>query len=64
VAESMRTLFECTHNACEGAGAAAFAAAVQEKDRIRGEKIAVVASGGNVDRNVFAAVLCEQGKTK
>ena len=57
VARAMRMLFECTHNTCEGAGAAALAAAVQEKDRISGQKVAVVASGGNVDREVFAAVL-------
>jgi threonine dehydratase len=57
VAGAMRTLFECTHNTCEGAGAAALAAAVQEKDRISGQKVAVIASGGNVDREVFAGVL-------
>ena len=32
VAAAMRMLFECTHNMCEGAGAAAVAAAVQGKD--------------------------------
>jgi threonine dehydratase len=57
VAEAMRLMFECTHNTCEGAGAAALAAALQEKPVNRGRKIAVVASGGNVDRNVFAQVL-------
>ncbi len=57
VAEAMRSMFECTHNTCEGAGAAALAAAVQEIERNRGRKIAVVASGGNVDREVFASVL-------
>lgn len=60
VAAAMRSLFECTHNTCEGAGAAAFAAAVQEKSLISGKKIAVVASGGNVDKDVFAAVLGER----
>lgn len=57
VASAMRTLFECTHNTCEGAGAAALAAAIQEKTAVSGLKTAVVASGGNVDREVFAAVL-------
>ena len=64
VASAMRVLFECTHNTCEGAGAAALAAAVQEKDRISGRKVAVVASGGNVDREVFAAVLTSSKETK
>ena len=57
VAAAMRMLFECTHNTSEGAGAAAVAAALQEKSRIAGRKIAVVVSGGNVDRKVFAGIL-------
>lgn len=57
VAAAMRMMFECTHNVCEGAGAAALAAASQESAKIAGQKIAVVASGGNVDQNVFAEVL-------
>lgn len=57
IAEAMRTLYECTHNVCEGSGASAYAAAVQESSKIKGLKVAVIASGGNVDRNVFAAVL-------
>jgi len=60
VSAAMRMMFECTHNVCEGAGAAALAAATQEMPRIAGSKIAVVASGGNVDRDVFANVLKSQ----
>ena len=57
VAEAMRTLFECTHNVSEGAGAAPLAAAIQERTLNRGARIAVVLSGGNIDRDVFARVL-------
>jgi len=57
VSAAMRTLFECTHNACEGAGAAATAAAIQEGARIAGCKVAVIVSGGNVDTDMFASVL-------
>jgi threonine dehydratase len=57
VAAAMRTLFECTHNICEGAGAAAVAAVAQERSRVAGRRIAVVLSGGNIDRQVFARVL-------
>ena len=57
IADAMRMLYECTHNVCEGAGAAAIAAALQEASKIKGRKVAVIASGGNVDRDVFAAVL-------
>ena len=57
VSAAMCMMFECTHNVCEGAGAAALAAATKEVSRIAGRKVAVIASGGNVDRNVFADVL-------
>jgi threonine dehydratase len=57
VAAAMRTLFECTHNICEGAGAAAAAAATQESSRVAGRRIALILSGGNIDRQVFARVL-------
>lgn len=54
---AMRLMFECTHNVCEGAGAAAVAAAQKERSMIQGRRIAAVLSGGNVDREVFASVL-------
>jgi threonine dehydratase len=57
VGAAMRLIFECTHNVAEGAGAAAVAAAMRERDRNNGRRVAVVLSGGNVDREVFSAVL-------
>lgn len=57
VSAAMRMMFECTHNVCEGAGAAALAAATKEKVRIQGRKVAVIATGGNVDKEVFSKVL-------
>jgi threonine dehydratase len=57
VESAMQALFADTHNTAEGAGAAALAALLQEKERMRGRKVAVVLSGGNVDSNLFAAVL-------
>jgi len=57
VAAAICMMFECTHNVCEGAGAAALAAATQEKSRLAGLKVALVASGGNVDQALFADVL-------
>lgn len=57
IAAAMCMLFECTHNTSEGAGAAAVAAAAQEQRRITDRKVAVVLSGGNVDRGVFSAIL-------
>jgi threonine dehydratase len=57
VESAMRALFADTHNTAEGGSAAALAALLQEKERMRGRKVAVVLSGGNVDSNLFAAVL-------
>jgi threonine dehydratase len=57
IAEAMRILFSTTHNVGEGAGVAGLAAALSEPERIAGKSVAVVVSGGNVDRDVFGAVL-------
>ncbi len=56
VEAAMRHLFSDTHNAAEGAGAAATAAALKEHETLADE-IAVILCGGNVDRDVFARVL-------
>jgi threonine dehydratase len=57
VEAAMRLMYSATHNGAEGAGAAALAAAWQERGRLAGRKIGVVLSGGNVDREVFARIL-------
>lgn len=57
---SMRHLFSDTHNAAEGAGAAALAALLQERSHMRGRRVAVILTGGNVDRDVFAHTLAEE----
>ena len=63
VAAAMRAMFSDTHNAAEGAGAASLAAALQQRDRWRGQSIGVTLCGGNVDRALFARVLAaEEGK--
>ncbi len=56
VEAAMRHLFSDTHNAAEGAGAAAVAAALQERGALRDE-IAVILCGGNVDSETFWQVL-------
>jgi threonine dehydratase len=55
--EAIRIIFSDTHTVAEGAGAAAFAGALQERDRLRGKKVAVIQSGGNIDRALFAQIL-------
>ncbi|BBF92081.1 threonine dehydratase [Blastochloris tepida] len=57
VAAAIRALFEDTHNMAEGAGAAPLAAALAERERLRGKRVGVVLTGGNIDRAVAAQVL-------
>ncbi|MEO7105900.1 MAG: threonine dehydratase, partial [Rhodoferax sp.] len=62
VAQAMRDIFACTHNVAEGAGAASFAAAMQERDLLRGQTVGLTLCGGNVDSATFASVLSETQK--
>lgn len=59
VAEAMRLMYSATHNVAEGAGAAPLAAALKDRDHLAGRKAAVILSGANVDRDVFARELAE-----
>jgi threonine dehydratase len=60
---AMRYYFTDTHNVVEGAGAAPLAALLAEGHRTRGRRVALIASGGNVDAAVFAPVLEEVRET-
>ncbi len=60
IATAMRLYFSATHNIAEGAGAAPLAAALQERARLAGKKVALILSGGNVDMPLFAQVLAGQ----
>jgi threonine dehydratase len=53
----MRDFFTDTHNTAEGAGAAPLAALLKERERMKGRRVALILSGGNIDRAVFAKVL-------
>ena len=57
VAQAMRDLYADTHNVAEGAGAASFAAAMQERASLRGQVVGTTLCGGNVDSAVLAGVL-------
>jgi threonine dehydratase len=59
VEDAMRALFADTHQIAEGAGAAPVAALLKEGARA-GRRAAVVLSGGNLDREVYARVLAGQ----
>ncbi|MGH8859126.1 MAG: pyridoxal-phosphate dependent enzyme, partial [Polaromonas sp.] len=57
VARAMRELHADTHNVAEGAGAASFAAAMQERGQLSGLNVGITLSGGNVDSATVAKVL-------
>jgi threonine dehydratase len=57
VEAAMRHFFTDTHNVVEGAGAAGLAGALKEQVQLQKKRVAVVATGANVDREVFARVL-------
>ncbi|WP_306004826.1 threonine dehydratase [Aquicoccus porphyridii] len=57
IADAIRLYYTATHNLAEGAGAAALALALREKDRLEGRKVGVVLSGGNIDMGWFRTLL-------
>ena len=56
IESAMRAFFDDTHQVVEGAGAAGLAALLRARDR-HGKRIALIASGGNVDRDLYTRVL-------
>ena len=57
IATAMRAYYEDTHQLTEGAGAAALAALMQERDRLAGKRVGLVLSGGNIDRPLYLRTL-------
>ncbi|MCP4327785.1 MAG: threonine dehydratase [Alphaproteobacteria bacterium] len=57
IGAAMRHYFTDTHNVAEGAGAGALAALLVEQERMRGRKVGLVLSGGNIDRDQYAEIL-------
>jgi threonine dehydratase len=53
VRDAIRAYWTDTHNLAEGAGAAALAAMLQERDRWAGRRVGVVLCGGNIDLDLF-----------
>jgi len=53
IGEAIRSLWTDTHNLAEGAGAAPLAAALQEKAKLRGKRVGLILSGGNIDFELF-----------
>jgi threonine dehydratase len=53
VGAAIRAYWTDTHNLAEGAGAAPLAAALQDKAKIRGKRVGLILSGGNIDFDLF-----------
>jgi threonine dehydratase len=57
IAEAIRIYYDDTHQIAEGAGAAPLAALLQERERMANKCVAVILSGGNIERARFQQVL-------
>lgn len=57
IAEAIRAYYTDTHNLAEGAGAAPLAALMQERDAMRGKRVALILTGGNIDLAVMQKIL-------
>ena len=53
IGAAIRAYWTDTHNLAEGAGAAALAAALQEKAKLQGKRVGSILSGGNIDFDLF-----------
>jgi threonine dehydratase len=60
IAHAVRAYWTDTHNLAEGAGAAALAAALQEKAKLRGKRVGLILSGGNIDFDLFQQWIASQ----
>jgi len=56
IAETVRVIYSTTHNCAEGAGAAALAGLIKERERLHGPA-AVILSGQNIDRTWMQTIL-------
>ncbi len=57
IAEAVRLLLRTTHSLVEGAGAAGLAGVQKLADRLAGQKVAIVLSGGNIDEETLRRVV-------
>jgi threonine dehydratase len=53
IGAAIRAYWTDTHNLAEGAGAPALGAALQDKAKIRGKRVGLILSGGNIDFDLF-----------
>ncbi len=61
IMEAMRAYYSDTHQITEGAGAASLAALMQERDQMKGKRVGLILSGGNIDKPVYLRALAGGG---
>ena len=59
IAQAIGVYHETTHNTAEGAGAAALAGLIKEQPEQQGRRVAVILSGANIDRQLYAEILAQ-----
>jgi threonine dehydratase len=60
LAEGVRVALRLTHNLAEGAGAAALAAALVDRERLKGQRVVVIMTGGNIDQATLTRILSDR----
>ncbi len=59
--DGVMALYRDTHNIAEGAGAAAFAALMKEREKMAGKRVGIILSGGNIDLELFQKIITITG---
>ncbi len=62
--DAVIALYRDTHNIAEGAGAAAFAALMKEREKMAGKRVGVILSGGNIDLELFQKIITVTGSVE
>ena len=62
IRDAMRLYFSSCHTLAEGAGAVPLAAAIAQRERNIGKKVAVILTGANIDRADYARILSGENK--
>lgn len=58
--DAIRLYIEETHTIAEGAGAASLAAAIKIRDRLKGKRVVLELSGGNITAQMLRDILCKR----
>jgi threonine dehydratase len=60
IAEAVRLTLRTTHSLVEGAGACGLAGLLRLRERLAGQRVAIVLSGGNIDEATLRRVITRE----